>query len=105
MSQNASRAYADDSRKILELVVADHGTTGFRAREFVSSEEFLAVYDRLGLRSGIILLDLMLPGMDGASLVETLGRRGCWWPILILAGHPGAAEVERALGRCARCTT
>lgn len=71
--------------------------SGFRAREFVSGEEFLAVYDRLRLPAGIILLDLMLPGMDGASLVENLGGRGCWWPIVILTGHPGAAQVERAL--------
>ena len=67
---------------------------GFRARAFVSSEEFLTVYDRLS--PGIILLDLRLPGMGGASLGEELVRRGCWWPFVILTAHPNSGEVERA---------
>ncbi len=68
--------------------------TGFRPRDFVSSEEVLAVYDRLS--PGIILLDLKLPGMGGGSLVEELVRRGCWWPVIIVTAHPDPAEVERA---------
>lgn len=67
---------------------------GFRARAFVSSEEFLSVYERLS--PGVIFLDLRLPGMGGAALVEELVRRGCWWPIIILTAHPSEAEVERA---------
>lgn len=67
---------------------------GFRARTFVSSEELLGVYDRLS--PGVVLLDLRLPGMGGASLVEELARRGCWWPIIILAAHPSADDLERA---------
>lgn len=68
--------------------------SGFRARAFLSSEEFLSVYDRLS--PGVIMLDLRLPGMGGASLMEELVRRGCWWPIVILTAHPTMAEVERA---------
>jgi two-component system response regulator FixJ len=67
--------------------------SGFRARAFVSSEEFLAVYDRLS--PGVIMLDLKLPGMGGASLVEELVRRGCWWPIIILTAYPTTSDVER----------
>jgi DNA-binding response OmpR family regulator len=68
-------------------------TTDFRPRDLVSSEEMLAVYERLS--PGIILLDLRLPGMGGASLVEELVRRGCWWPIIIVTARPDAGEVER----------
>lgn len=67
--------------------------SGFRVRAFFSSEELLAAYDRLS--PGVILLDLRLPGMGGASLVEELARRACWWPIVILTAHPSADEVER----------
>jgi len=66
---------------------------GFRVRDFVSGEELLAVYDRLS--PGIVILDLRLPGVGGASLMETLVDRGCWWPIIILTGHPNAEEVDR----------
>lgn len=67
---------------------------GFRPRIFASSEDFLVVYERLS--PGIVLLDLRLPGMGGASLVEELARRGCGWPVIILTAHGDAAEVERA---------
>lgn len=67
---------------------------GFRARAFVSGEEFLAVYNRLS--PGIILLDLRLPGMGGAYLVEELARRGCLWPVIVLTAHPSADEASRA---------
>src|SRR5690242_7904471 len=66
---------------------------GFRPRDFVSSEELLSVYDRLS--PGVILLDLRLPGMGGAALIEKLVDRGCWWPVIILTAHPNAGEVER----------
>ena len=68
--------------------------SGYRARTFSSSEEFLTVYD--GRSPGIIVLDLRLPGISGASLTEELVRRGCWWPVIILTAHPNADEVERA---------
>jgi two-component system, LuxR family, response regulator FixJ len=68
--------------------------SGYRVRGFVSSEEFLAVYDHRS--PGIIILDLRLPGIGGASLVEELVRKGCWWPVIILTAHPNAGEVERA---------
>lgn len=67
---------------------------GFRPRAFVSGEEFLTVYDQLS--PGILLLDLMLPGMGGASLIELVVLRGCWWPVIILTGHPDAEQVARA---------
>lgn len=66
----------------------------FRARTFASGEEFLAVYDCL--LPGIILLDLRLPGMGGAFLLEELSRRGCWWPVLVMTGDTGTDEMERA---------
>lgn len=68
--------------------------SGYRARTFGASEEFLTVYD--SLPPGIMVLDLKLPGIGGASLAEELVKRGCWWPIIILTAHPDAGEVERA---------
>lgn len=67
---------------------------GFLARDFVSSQELLSVYDRLS--PGIVILDLRLPGEGGASLMETLVGRGCWWPFITLTAHPTADEAERA---------
>jgi len=79
-----------EHRTLLHDIVEPHG---FRARAFVSSEEFLVVYDRLS--PGIIVLDLRLPGMGGTSLAEELTRRGCWWPIIVLTAQPSAEEMER----------
>lgn len=83
----------EDNREHRTLLHEIMEPAGVRARSFASSEEFLAVYDRLS--PGPILLDLRLPGMGGASMIEELVRRGCSWPVIILTAHPNAAEVER----------
>ena len=68
---------------------------GYRPRTFASGEELLKVFDRLS--PGVLLLDLKLPGIRGGFLAEHLVRKkGCWWPAIILTGHPEAEEVERA---------
>lgn len=47
---------------------------------------------------GVIVSDLRMPGMDGASLLRVLrDRYGAECPpmIFLTAGHPGAADLER----------
>jgi DNA-binding NarL/FixJ family response regulator len=50
-----------------------------------------------------VLLDLEMPGMNGLSCLAELRAR---WPelkVLILSGHDGSANIERALASGAAC--
>ena len=63
----------EDDSNIRELVIYTLETTGFKARGFEDGKEFL---EALALETPeLILLDIMLPGMDGLELLSKLNRR------------------------------
>jgi DNA-binding response OmpR family regulator len=45
----------------------------------------------------IIVLDLMLPGLDGFRVLETLRREGCATPVLVLTARGDEADKVRGL--------
>ncbi|MFB5677860.1 response regulator transcription factor [Paenibacillus terreus] len=66
-----------------EVETEDHGTAGF---EKASREAF-----------DLILLDLMLPGMNGLDILNKLRTQGVTTPIIILTAKNGEAEVVQGL--------
>jgi len=66
-----------------EVEVAASGTKGLEAARRVSRD--------------LILLDLMLPGLDGFRVLRTLREEGCWAPILILTARGEEADKVRGL--------
>jgi two-component system OmpR family response regulator len=44
-----------------------------------------------------VVLDLMLPGVDGVSLCQTLRRRGRWVPVLMLTARGEVGDRIRGL--------
>lgn len=66
-----------------DIQVADHGVEGLRlARE--------QQYD-------LILLDLMLPGMSGFEILETLRQQGDSTPVIILTARNAEEEIVQGL--------
>ena len=45
----------------------------------------------------VIVLDVMLPGVDGVALCKRLRHAGNWTPVLMLTARTDSAEVARAL--------
>ena len=45
----------------------------------------------------VIVLDVMLPGVDGVALCKRLRYAGNWTPVLMLTARTDSAEVARAL--------
>jgi DNA-binding response OmpR family regulator len=45
----------------------------------------------------VMVLDVMLPGLDGIELCTRLRDSGNWTPVLMLTARTGSAEVARAL--------
>jgi DNA-binding response OmpR family regulator len=51
-----------------------------------------------GFRPDAILLDFMMPVMDGGELVAELRRRGVTAPVLLASAYPGLERRARDLG-------
>lgn len=53
--------------------------------------------------TGCLILDLQMPGMDGATLLEQLRGRGFILPAIVLTAYPAGTLAERALAAGASC--
>ncbi len=82
------RAVCDEMRELLQ----EHGLT---AETYASGEAFLAA-DRPN-REGCLVVDALMPGMDGIALLEQLkaGNRGL--PAIMITGHGDIAMAIRAM--------
>ncbi len=83
-----------------EVGLADSISRGLAAEGF----EVDAVHDGLeGLhraqehRYGAVILDIMLPGMNGFQICRTLRAEGIWTPILMLTAKDGEWDEAEAL--------
>lgn len=101
----------DENKKI--LIVEDDALTlqvlsdvfrkeNFFVMEAISGEE--AIDTALRECPSFILLDIVLPEMDGIKVLERLRKTGCCTkvPIIVMTNLEGSSEVDRALeaGEC-----
>ena len=87
----------DDDASVLKSLSALLRAHGHDTRTFGSAEAFLA--DRDACESGILLLDIRMPGMTGLQLQAKLVESGSELPIVFMTGHgdiPMAIEAIRA---------
>jgi two-component system, LuxR family, response regulator FixJ len=68
---------------------------GWAPRVYRSAEALLQ--ERSRLNNGCIITELMLPGMDGITLLETLRSNGVSLPIVIATAHADVPLAVRAL--------
>lgn len=67
---------------------------GWRARTFASAEEYLAA-PSAGEPASCLILDLNMPGMNGAELLELLSRRKPRVPVIVITGRRDPALIAR----------
>jgi CheY-like chemotaxis protein len=71
---------------------------GFDVRLTTSGEEFIACYDEF--QPTAILLDMVMPGMDGNEVIMWLAQHGCGARLIIMTGyHPQYADHARILAQ------
>ena len=80
-----------DIRDLAALVLRD---AGYAVREASNGEEALAILATMQVAPCLILLDLMMPVMDGLTLVERLREQGSLIPVVIVS----ATVSERVAG-------
>lgn len=85
----------DDDAVVLESLVAILDSWGFDVDAFGDAESF----GRAAVASpaDCILLDVMLEGTDGLTLLETLRSRGIETPVIVITGHGDVSMAVRAL--------
>ncbi len=70
-------------------------TAGIRHECHGDAESFLAAWDPE--RTGCVVLDLRMPGMDGLAAQEELARRGSRMPIIFLSAFGDVPTTARAM--------
>jgi CheY-like chemotaxis protein len=82
----------DDAREMVALLLREEG---FRVYEAVHGRQALEILDRLGEPPCLVLLDMMMPVMDGAEFLAAAGDRLSRVPVVIAS----AADSPHAKGR------
>ena len=85
---------AEDQSDIRELLVMNLRSAGYAVTAVADGAAALASQDEQA--SDLLLLDLMMPGLDGLEVCKTLRARGRSTPILMLTAK--STELDRVLG-------
>ena len=80
----------DNTRKLMQAVLSQNGYEPILARDGV---EALEVLDRKHV--DLIVLDIMMPRMDGYEFTETLRASGCDLPILMVTAKEKPADKHK----------
>jgi len=80
----------DNTRKLMQAVLSQNGYEPILARDGI---EALEVLDRKHV--DLIVLDIMMPRMDGYEFTETLRASGCELPILMVTAKEKPADKRK----------
>jgi len=80
----------DNTRKLMQAVLSQNGYEPILARDGV---EALEILDRKHV--DLIVLDIMMPRMDGYEFTETLRASGCDLPILMVTAKEKPADKHK----------
>ena len=85
---------AEDQTDIRDLLALNLQGAGYQVVQTGDGREALAAHERQP--ADLLVLDLMMPHMDGLDVCKTLRARGCNTPILMLTAK--STELDRVLG-------
>ncbi|MGH8579524.1 MAG: response regulator transcription factor [Gammaproteobacteria bacterium] len=83
----------DDDQDVRASLVWLFESAGLAACSFASADIFLA--SREWRHPGCLVLDLRMPGMDGAALFERLRAEPCALPVIFLSAHGDISTAVR----------
>lgn len=85
----------EDDKRISDFLIKGLEENGFVITLCKSAEEVLNQY--LGIEWDLIIVDIMLPGMDGIQLVQTLRFKKVFTPVLMLSALNTVQDKVSAL--------
>ncbi|MBN1478270.1 PAS domain S-box protein [Candidatus Sumerlaeota bacterium] len=92
----------DDEEIVRELTQEILADAGYEVITASNGAEGLDRYHEAQEQIRAILLDIMMPVMDGPTLFRTLRQEGADLPILLISGYSSEGEIQELLvqGRC-----
>jgi DNA-binding response OmpR family regulator len=87
----------EDEEHLAEGLLFNLEAEGYRTRHFADGAEALAWLLTTEDDLGVILLDVMLPGKDGFSIVQTLRQHELYFPVLMLTARSNPQDVLEGL--------
>lgn len=92
-------AVVDDNEEFRTFVRAVAEPIGWQVVEFSNGTELFAGLAR-DLRPGLIMLDMVMPGMDGIETIAALGASSVRCPVILMTGRlPLYTSTAEQLGR------
>jgi two-component system OmpR family response regulator len=85
----------EDDRKLVRALARGLEPEGYAVDTAYTGEEALALADARNY--DVVVLDVMLPGVDGFAVCEELRRRPRWVPVLMLTARADVADRIRGL--------
>ncbi len=85
MTQTQTIFIIDDQASVREALAEMLSVFGYNVETFESADVFLSRLD--GERSGCIVADVRMPGMDGIELTREIVKRQITLPIVLISGH------------------
>ena len=86
----------EDDENIRKLIVYTLESTGFEAKGFEEGQSFLNALETE--IPDLIILDIMLPGMDGMEILSKLKQSEKWKEIPVVMATAKGAEYDKVKG-------
>ena len=86
VSRESKILLVDDNTVVRDMLVDLVGSLGYHADAAAGGEEALAMFDRG--QYGMVLTDLLMPGMSGWDVLAALRQRDPHIPVVIVTGSP-----------------
>ncbi|MBD3669697.1 MAG: response regulator [Gammaproteobacteria bacterium] len=75
----------DDNDTILTLVTEVARNSGYSVRTARNAQEFFDAFDEH--KPALMLVDIVMPDMDGLELIQKLSEISCKIPLVIMSGY------------------
>jgi len=95
MSQSQMVSIVDDDPLAREGIRELVESLGYKTLAFASAQDFLQ--SGAITKTGCLITDLQMPGLNGLELQERLQAQGCHMPVILITAYPNEKHHSRAM--------
>lgn len=88
----------EDDNGIRNMMMYALGSAGYETRGFSSADELFSALDSGEEKPSLIMLDIMLPGMDGIEILKTIRSRSDTMRIPVILATAKGTDYDKIIG-------